>query len=954
MSSSAATIPFPIHDQPPAAQVETIDGRSRLVLEPPAGVLRVCSGRVNLFLEPVDEPGAPSGARGWLLTLTKGEAIALPREVPAGYSVIAVGIGSAAVELSDRDNREIAQPESLVGPLERMLEKLGPREEGEGSLAIEPGTSVTAQAGGGVTAKSLTWVEVATADESGDDESWLQAVAGGQSLPVEAGTTVNGYSTSDALMAGGRGVLEQNMAQLFRKAGETLTAERRMDEERTSLRREREARTVGNALAELPALMDGQQVEAPHQLAEAASPAVQALALLCGAEDIAFEMEAVPPDTGEATEDLLQAMRLAGLRWRRISLRDGWWRQDGSAFIAFDEAGAPQAVIRRGAARFEIADPQSGKRTPAESQTATRLQPFGYVVFRPLPWRRLRASDLVRHVLATPASIDLRWALAMALLAALVGLLTPVITGVIVNEAVPFAESRQLLHLSLALVMIAIGSALFEVVRAIALLRVEAFADGSLQAAVWDRLLRLPMTFFRRYQTGELLVKAMAPTRLRQTLSDTAVNSCLAAIFSLVNFAVMWFYDKWLAFAALGFTLVSMLLLGLLTWRQLRHERTLVKADAAVSSFNIQLLQGIQKVRLSGAENRAYSRWLRRFTDQRLRRYRASRVSDVTTTLNATLPVLASLLFFAVVGFGDNAIATGDFAAFTVAFGQFQAALLGLVGALSVSLAAVPIYENMKPILDAQPEVDEVRQDPGPLSGRIALHDVSFRYHPDGPVVLDRIDLGVEPGEFVALVGPSGSGKSTIFRMLLGFETPESGSLLYDGRDLAKLDLKAVRRQLGVVLQRGTLLPGSIYDNIVGSLPLPEAAAWEAARMAGFEDDIRAMPMGMHTELTDGGGTLSGGQRQRLMIARAIVRKPRILLMDEATSALDNRTQAIVSDSLAAMNATRIVIAHRLSTVRHADRIHVVDKGRIVQSGSYEELMERPGLFRDIAARQIL
>ena len=279
--------------------------------------------------------------------------------------------------------------------------------------------------------------------------------------------------------------------------------------------------------------------------------------------------------------------------------------------------------------------------------------------------------------------------------------------------------------------------------------------------------------------------------------------------------------------------------------------------------------------------------------------------------------------------------------------------MLGLVSAVSTSLSAIPIYENMKPLMTEQPEIDPERKPAPAFEGSIHLSNVSFRYDEDGPLILNGIDLDIGAGQFVAFVGPSGSGKSTIFRLLLGFETPEQGTIGYDGLDLSRLDLKTVRRQTGVVLQRGAILPGSIFENIVGSAPLSQEEAWEAARMAGFDEDIEHMPMGMHTVLTEGGGTLSGGQRQRLMIARAVVRRPKILLMDEATSALDNRTQAIVSKSLAHLNATRVVIAHRLSTVVNADRIFVVVAGRIAQSGTYEELIQTEGPFRDLAQRQI-
>jgi ABC-type bacteriocin/lantibiotic exporter with double-glycine peptidase domain len=251
------------------------------------------------------------------------------------------------------------------------------------------------------------------------------------------------------------------------------------------------------------------------------------------------------------------------------------------------------------------------------------------------------------------------------------------------------------------------------------------------------------------------------------------------------------------------------------------------------------------------------------------------------------------------------------------------------------------------------PEARAERTDPGVLSGDIEINQVSFRYKADGPLALNDVSLRVRPGEFVAIVGPSGSGKSSLFRLLLGFETPEAGSVYYNGQDLTKLDVQAVRRQIGVVLQEARLMPGSIYQNIIGTLDLTLEDAWEAARMSGLDEDTRQMPMGMHTVITAGGATLSGGQRQRLMIARAVVAKPRLMLFDEATSALDNRTQETVSKNLEVLHTTRIVIAHRLSTIRRADRVYVLVGGRLAQSGAYAELLNQRGPFADLVKRQL-
>jgi len=391
-----------------------------------------------------------------------------------------------------------------------------------------------------------------------------------------------------------------------------------------------------------------------------------------------------------------------------------------------------------------------------------------------------------------------------------------------------------------------------------------------------------------------------------------------------------------------------------LTWLQLRHQRALLGLQGRIASLLFGLIHGIAKLRVAGAEARAFARWAERFAEQRQRTLAAQRAANAQTAFNAVFGVLTSLAIFAVVGRASHeAMPLGEFLAFSAAFGQFMAATLMLVSVLSSVLAMVPVYERLEPILETVPEVDESKAEPGELAGEIEFSHVSFRYQENGPQILDEVSFRAGPGEFIALVGPSGAGKSTCLRLILGFDKPAAGSIYFDGQDLSGLAVQSVRRQIGVVLQTGRPMAGSIFSNIVGSSNLGIDAAWEAAGMAGLEDDIKAMPMGMHTVISEGAETFSGGQKQRILIARAIVHRPRIILFDEATSALDNRTQEIVSRSLERLKATRIVIAHRLSTIQNADRIYVVEGGRVVEEGTYQDLLFRGGPFARLAERQI-
>lgn len=337
-------------------------------------------------------------------------------------------------------------------------------------------------------------------------------------------------------------------------------------------------------------------------------------------------------------------------------------------------------------------------------------------------------------------------------------------------------------------------------------------------------------------------------------------------------------------------------------------------------------------------------------------------LQNVVTLFNFVVPTFSSMLLYyfaatslipASAPMGERALTMGMFVAFSAAFGMFVSGMTSACNTLVDVMDSVAKSKLIRPIFEAEPEVGADQVDPGRLSGSLRLKDITFRYRPDGPLILQDATVHAEPGEFIALVGPSGSGKSTIIRLLLGFEKPEFGTISYDGQDLADLDVTAVRRQIGVVLQSQRINATSILSFVTGGMPLSLDEVWEVLREVGLSDDVREMPMGLHTVISEGGGNLSGGQRQRLVIARALAQDPKILIFDEATSALDNRTQAIVSDSIRHRRVTRLAIAHRLSTIRTADRIYVLDRGHIVQSGTFDELANTEGLFQRMMARQM-
>jgi NHLM bacteriocin system ABC transporter ATP-binding protein len=446
----------------------------------------------------------------------------------------------------------------------------------------------------------------------------------------------------------------------------------------------------------------------------------------------------------------------------------------------------------------------------------------------------------------------------------------------------------------------------------------------------------------------------MGINTIREMIAGATLSSLLTGGFSIFSFAVIYYYSVQLGLLA---TLMAAIIIGVTLvggYFQLRYQRRETELLGRVSSLVLQMLTGIAKLRAAGAEMRAFAVWAEQYSVQKSNAIKAQSAANAVAVFNSASGVLTYMVIFASVAyFMGGSISTGEFVAFNTAFAQFLLASTGITTAVVTILQAAPFYERAKPILRTLPETDTTSPDPGELRGRVEVHHVYFRYDPDGPPVLDDVSLRAEPGEFVAIVGPSGAGKSSLLRQLLGFEEPESGSVFFDDHDLAGLNVQTVRHQMGVVLQNGRLMSGTVYQNIAGVSQLTMEGAWEAARMAGLDRDIEMMPMGMFTFLGEGASTISGGQRQRLMIARAIASRPRILLFDEATSALDNRTQAIVSASLENLKATRLVIAHRLSTIINADRIYVLVAGRIVQSGTYAELMDQEGPFKDLAMRQI-
>lgn len=717
----------------------------------------------------------------------------------------------------------------------------------------------------------------------------------------------------------------------------------------------REGAHMRGAMQQLSAILGQSRLSAPDEPTD--SPLLAACRLLGKVAGIRFRAPPQGLDESDPRRDLLgEIVETSRIRRRQVALKGDWWGRDGGHMLAFLEDGKKPVALLQTPTGYELHAPGEDAAQKVDAELAAALQPFAFVFYRTFG----DAAGDLKAMLRFGSFGNMRDFLivaAMGVSIGLLGMVTPTVTGMLFDTAIPSADRGQLAQLTLALIAGAFATGMFEVTRGYAMLRAEGKMDSAVQAAVWDRLLRLPVPFFRDYSAGDLAMRANGINVIRQALSGTTMHSLMSAVFSIFNLALLFYYSVDMAWVALGLVLVAILFTVGNGYARLRYERKLAEIEGRISGVVFQLLGGIAKLRTTGAEDRAFLNWATLFARQQGHQFRATMVNNALEVFNALFPTIANMVIFGFIAFylvDDRDFSTGAFLAFSAAFGAFLGAMLGTTAALTAILGVVPIYERAKPILLTRQENAAGKGSPGKLSGEIEISHLSFSYSADGPQILNDISLRIEPGEFVAIVGSSGSGKSTLLRLLLGFEQPSSGSIYYDHKDLAGLDLGAVRRQLGVVLQNGQLLSGDIFTNIIGSAAtLTIDDAWEAATQAGIAEDIRAMPMGMHTMVSDGGGGLSGGQRQRLLIARAIVNRPRIIYFDEATSALDNRAQEMVSASLEALRATRVVIAHRLSTIVNADRIFVLDKGQLVQTGTYDQLIAQEGLFGDLARRQI-
>lgn len=662
----------------------------------------------------------------------------------------------------------------------------------------------------------------------------------------------------------------------------------------------------------------------------------------------------VPDSVKDINERLEYLLRPHGIMRRTVKLEKGWYKEAVGAMLAIKRSdGSAVALLPSGFAGYTYFDSEKGKRVRIDRKTQALFEEEAIAFYPSFPLKKIGMKDLAVHIVKSLSVADFLLIALASLAVALVGLLSPKLTNLLFSDVLESGSLRLLTAIAVFMICVSVSSLLIGGIKSLLMARINTKMGLSVQAATMMRILSLPADFFKGYSAGDLASRASNVQSLCNMLISTVLSTGLTSVFSLVYIGQIFAYAPALVAPALLVIAATIVVSILTTYAQLRVSRQQMQLGAEESGLTYALISGVQKIKLAGAEKRAFAKWGNQFAKSARLEYDPPAFLKFNSVITSAVSMAGTIAmyYFAV----KSGVSVADYYAFNVAYGMVSGAFMSLASIALTAANIKPVFEMIKPILDACPEVSEGKRVIERLSGGIELNNVSFRYNENMPPVVDNLSLKIRPGQYVALVGATGCGKSTLMRLMLGFETPQKGAIYYDGKDLSSIDLKSLRRKIGVVMQNGKLFSGDVFSNITISAPwLTLDDAWEAAELAGIAEDIRRMPMGMHTIISEGSGGVSGGQRQRLMIARAIAPKPKVLMFDEATSALDNLTQKRVSDSLDRLKCTRIVIAHRLSTIRSCDRILYLEGGKIIEDGNYEELIAKDGKFAELVARQRL
>ncbi len=659
----------------------------------------------------------------------------------------------------------------------------------------------------------------------------------------------------------------------------------------------------------------------------------------------------IPDKLEDMNEQLEYMLRPTGIMRRTVDLTGKWWTSAVGAFLAQTKSGDTVALIPDGGKRYSFFDYETGKRIRVTEKTADLLERQAFCFYKPFPLRKLKLMDISKFILSTLSRSDILYIIFMSLLVQVVGMILPFVNKLLYGGIIPIGKVSLLLPFACLLIGMTVSQTLIRIVNKLVSARISMKMNVSIQAATMSRIISLPANFFSKYSSGDLSSRVEGMQHISLMLSEMFFGLGLSTLCSFVYIFQMNQYAPQLVIPAIILVIVQLALNIISTLMLIKLNRKKTNIKIRLTSLIYSLFSGVQKIKLSGAERRAFSKWASTYKEGAEIDYNPPMLIKVLPMISTVISMVGMIVLYFIAG--TTNVSLSSFIAFNTAYSFVSGALMSLAPLFTKVSEMKPIIEVVQPLLDAEPEVSENKQIITNLSGAIELNNISFKYDDDGPLVLDNISLKIEPGQYIAIVGKTGCGKSTLMRLMLGFESTKNGAVYYDGQDINTLDLKSLRQHIGAVMQNGKLFQGDIFSNIIIAAPwLTLNDAWEAARLAGIEQDIKDMPMGMHTLISEGSGGVSGGQKQRLMIARAIAPKPSVLMFDEATSALDNITQKQISESLDSLKSTRIVIAHRLSTIKNCDRIIVIDGGKIIEDGTFDELINKKGYFAELVKRQ--
>lgn len=662
----------------------------------------------------------------------------------------------------------------------------------------------------------------------------------------------------------------------------------------------------------------------------------------------------VPDNISDMNEQLEYLMRPYGIMRRTVKLEGKWYRDAVGAMLGvLKESGRVVALLPSGLSGYSYYDYETGRKRKINRRNVHLFEEEAIAFYKPFPLKKMSIPSLAKYIVHALSAADLVMIALVTLALSLVGMITPMLNKLLFGRVLMSGSVRLLASIAVFSVCVSISTLLITAVKNMITARIETKLNISVEAATMMRVMSLPADFFKQYSSGELSSRASQVGVLCRMLVSTVLSTGLTSLFSLIYISQIFAYAPTLVVPALIIILVTVVFSIVSSLVEMNLSTQQMEISGKESGMIYSFITGIQKIRLAGAEKRAFARWGNLYAKSADLEYGPPAFIELNSVISLAISLVGTIVMYVLAV--ESGISVADYYAFSTAYGMVSGAFMSLAGIALTAAQIKPILTMVKPFFDAVPEVSDGKQVLTRLSGGIELNNVSFGYSENMPLVIDDLSLKIRPGQYVAIVGKTGCGKSTLMRLLLGFEHPKKGAIYYDGKDLEKIELRSLRRRIGVVMQNGKLFQGDIYSNIVISAPwLSRQDAWEAAELAGIADDIRSMPMGMDTMISEGAGGISGGQRQRLMIARAIAPKPKILMFDEATSALDNITQKKISESLDSLKCTRIVIAHRLSTIKQCDRIIVLDKGKIIEDGKYDELIEKNGFFAELVSRQRL